>query len=111
MKRLFIISALILGFACKGFAQARVYVPGQADMLKFYPNPASFFINFEFQRSYDRNYTLQVYNFMGKKVQEIKNTPNRLNLRLDDYYRGIYIFQLRDRSGRILESGRFQVIK
>jgi hypothetical protein len=29
----------------------------------------------------------------------------------DAYYRGLYIFQLRDRSGRIIESGKFQVIR
>jgi hypothetical protein len=111
MKRILIISALLLGVAFSAASQNKPTGAGQADMLKFYPNPASFFINFEFQRSYDRNYTLQIYNFMGRKVQEIKNTPTRVNLRLDDFYRGIYIFQLRDKYGRILESGRFQVIK
>ena len=81
------------------------------EILKFYPNPASAFINFEFQKSYDRSHTLQIYNFMGKKVQELRNSPSRITLRLDEFYRGIYIFQLRDKNGRILESGRFQVIK
>ena len=48
---------------------------------------------------------------MGKKVVEIKNIPQRITLPLNEYYRGVYIFQLRDRNGRILESGRFQVVK
>jgi hypothetical protein len=94
-----------------GIAQTRQTLPVQQEMIKFYPNPASFFINFEFQKSYDRTHILQIYNFMGKKVQEVRNTPSRISLRLDEYYRGIYIFQLRDKYGHILESGRFQVIK
>jgi len=30
---------------------------------------------------------------------------------LSDLFRGIYIYQLRDRTGQILESGKFQIIK
>jgi hypothetical protein len=48
---------------------------------------------------------------MGKKVYEIKNTPSRMNLSLSDFYRGIYIYQLRDKNGQMLESGKFQVAK
>ncbi len=48
---------------------------------------------------------------MGKQVMDIKNPSQRTNLRLDDLYRGIYIFQLRDRNGVILQTGKFQVIK
>lgn len=111
MKRILIISTILLFLSSAGMAQTRQPLPGQQDMIKFYPNPASLFINFEFQKSYDRTHILQIYNFMGKKVQEVRNTPARINLRLDEYYRGIYIFQLRDKYGHILESGRFQVIK
>lgn len=36
----------------------------------------------------------------------------RLTVQLDEnYYRGIYIYQLRDLNGRMIESGKFQVIK
>ena len=82
----------------------------QPKMLKFYPNPASSSINFDFLREFDKSYSLQIYNFMGKKLYDLKNlTPNNF-LSLDDFYRGIYIFQLRDKNGTILESGKFQVI-
>ncbi len=62
-------------------------------------------------RSYDVNYTLFIFNFMGKKILEIKNTPSRINLNLDEFYRGIYIYQLRDKNGIIMETGKFQVVK
>ena len=81
------------------------------DWVKFYPNPASSFINFEYQKPFDRNYSLQIFNFMGKKVVDIRHTPSKMNLALEQFYRGIYIFQLRDASGKILQSGKFQVVK
>ena len=111
VKRIFIITLLLISTAFASEAQSRSYTVAPPEILKFYPNPASAFINFEFQKSYDRSHTLQIYNFMGKKVQELRNSPSRITLRLDEFYRGIYIFQLRDKNGRILESGRFQVIK
>jgi hypothetical protein len=48
---------------------------------------------------------------MGKKIIEIKNTPSRINLNLVDFFRGIYIYQLRDKNGNIMETGKFQVVK
>ena len=80
-------------------------------MIKFYPNPATSVINFEFQRSFDKSYSLQIFNFMGKKVYELKTLSSRININLDEFYRGIYIFQLRDKNGSIVESGKFQVNK
>ena len=48
---------------------------------------------------------------MGKKVYDLKNSPARFTINLNDFFRGIYIFQLRDKSGSIIESGKFQVNK
>ena len=80
-------------------------------MVNFYPNPATSVINFDFQRGVDKTYSLQIFNFMGKKVYEVKTIAPRMNINLDEFYRGIYIFQLRDKNGSILESGKFQVNK
>jgi hypothetical protein len=79
--------------------------------MKFYPNPAISDINFEFQKGYDKSLSFQVYNFIGKKVFDIKTVTPKINIPLADFYRGVYIYQLRDRFGRIIESGKFQVIK
>ena len=79
---------------------------------KFYPNPATQFIHFEFDKSVDKSYTLEIYNFIGRKMASSIVTEAKLTVYFDDaYYRGLYIFQLRDRSGRIIESGKFQVIR
>lgn len=83
-----------------------------AKLIKFYPNPASSVITFEFNKAgNDQAYSLQVYNFMGKKVYDIKNPPARINVNLEDFYRGIYIFQVRDKNGTISQTGKFQVVK
>lgn len=79
--------------------------------VKFYPNPAVGFINFEFNKDYDKSYTLVIYNFIGKKMTELKPAEQKIAVPLTEYYRGIYIFQLRDGQGNVVESGKFQVVK
>lgn len=86
-------------------------VSAQVKLVNFYPNPATANINFEFVKGYNNTHRLEVYNFMGKKVYEVVKMPQRLSILLDDFYRGIYIFQLRNKNGVILQSGKFQVVK
>jgi hypothetical protein len=83
----------------------------RAKVLKMFPNPAVDFINFEFIRPVQKDLTLQVFNFIGKKVLEVSVVSQKISVPLNDLYRGVYIFQLRDKSGRIVESGKFQVNK
>ena len=40
---------------------------------------------------------------------ELNNLGARTTVNLSDYGRGVYIYQLRDKTGRIVESGKFQV--
>lgn len=81
-----------------------------AKVTHFYPNPATAFINFTFDKSVDKTYTLQVYNFIGKKMNDIRITDSKLTITFDDnYFRGLYVYQLRDNTGKIVESGKFQV--
>jgi hypothetical protein len=105
-----LIFIVLLGVFAPAMAQDKVL--SDADkVVRFYPNPASTVINFEFNQSIDRNYTLQIYNFVGKKVIERTNLAAKTSLPLNDFYRGVYVFQLRDKSGKIIESGKFQVAK
>jgi len=86
--------------------------PGpEAKIVKFYPNPATSIITFDFQNNYDKNYSFQIYNFLGKKVYDVSNVTPKTVVNLNDFYRGVYIFQIRDKSGKIIDSGRFQVEK
>lgn len=79
--------------------------------VKLYPNPASTFINLDFQKNFDPTSVLVIYNFMGRKVFEFRNTSYRNNINLSNFYRGVYIYQLRDKNGAVIESGKFQVLK
>ncbi len=113
MKKFFYILILIAGFNFSSFAQNKVSALGDLTVkfIKFYPNPANSVINFEFDKGYDKSFSLEVYNFIGKKVFTLKTVTPKINISLTDFYRGVYIYQLRDRSGKIVESGKFQVIK
>lgn len=78
--------------------------------MRFYPNPAVSVVTFDFQKGFEKGYSLQVYNFpQGKKVYEAKNMAQRTTINLAEFNRGMYIYQLRDRNGRMVESGKFQV--
>jgi hypothetical protein len=83
-----------------------------AKIQRFYPNPATQYIHFQFDPSVDKSYTLEVYNFIGRKMNSQRVTNTKLTIYFDDnYFRGLYIFQLKDRAGRIIESGKFQVAR
>ena len=80
-------------------------------ILKVYPNPATTFTKFEFQKNFDQGYTLQVINFIGKQVYEAKNISSTTTLDLSSYNRGVYIYQLKDPSGKVVLSGKLQISK
>jgi len=113
LKKILYIIILIAGFQFSSTAQSKpMHLTADAvKTIKFYPNPASSFINFDFSKNYDQSYTLVIFNFIGKKIEDLKVTDQKMTVSLTDFYRGVYIFQLRDKDGNIVESGKFQVIK
>ncbi|HEX4849365.1 MAG TPA: T9SS type A sorting domain-containing protein [Puia sp.] len=80
-------------------------------IVKFYPNPAISIITFDLQKKLDKTYSLQIYNFLGKKVYDATAVDQKTIINLSDFFRGIYIFQLKDQTGKIVESDKFQVAK
>ena len=82
-------------------------------VVKFYPNPATSLITFEFKKEPEDNktYSFQVFNFPGKKMYETDNVSAKTVIDLSNFFRGIYVYQLKDQSGRIIESGKFMVVK
>lgn len=113
MNKIVYILILLIGINFTSFAQTKSPIPGEpiAKLIKPYPIPATTAINFEFLYGYDKTFTLQIYNFMGKKVNEFNKLLPRMTVPLDDFYRGIYVYQLRDKDGKIIDSGKFQVVK
>ena len=112
MKRILPILSIILFTAICAPAQANSGRPEAADpILRFYPNPATSVVTFDFQKGFDKGHSIQVYSFLGKKMYEASNINAGTTLNLTEFTRGVYIYQLRDRSGKIVESGKFQVSK
>lgn len=113
LKNIFYILLFVIGLHFAGNAQAKpARVLNDAEKtVKFYPNPAVSFINFEFNKNYDNSYSLLIFNFLGKKIEELKVTDIKMTVSVADFYRGVYIFQLQDKHGTVIETGKFQVIK
>ena len=111
-----------IAFVCALAAVCSFNVPGaapsgfvfrQVKVVKCYPNPATSFVNFEVGDDVSaKGYALEVYSFAGKKMYETPVSSVKINLTLDqNYYRGIYVYQLKDKAAKIIETGKFQVIR
>jgi hypothetical protein len=113
MRIFYILLSIILLTSTQAKSQVRGGLSDpEPKIVKFYPNPAVSFITFEIEdKESNKLYGLQIFNFLGKKVKEIPDITNKTQVNVSDLVRGIYIFQLRDQSGRITDSGRFQVNK
>ena len=115
MKKLVLILFITLLSTVQTEAQSSKPVPAslntQGTILRFYPNPATTVINFDFQKSFEKGYSIQVYNFLGRKMLEQFNISDRTQINLTDFTRGVYVYQLRDKTGKLVESGKFQVSK
>jgi hypothetical protein len=100
---------LFIGFSLVSKAQRINEQP--IKVVQCYPNPANTIITFEFGKNSDKNTLLCIYNFIGKRVEEIRVNNSRVIVNLNQYFRGLYFYQLKNREGRVLESGKFQVVK
>ncbi len=83
----------------------------QTSILKFYPNPATTFITFDFQKGFDKVYSIQMYSLIGRKMLEHSNFTDHSTINLSEFNRGVYIYKLFDKSGKLVETGKFQVSK
>jgi hypothetical protein len=115
LKRFLLIQiiSIIIGFSAQA-QQAKSTVASEQQpkvSIRSFPNPATSFITLEFEKNYERGYTIQIYNFLGRKMSEFTNVNQRTTVPLTDFTRGVYIYQLRDRTGKTIESGKFQVSK
>ncbi|HEX7905225.1 MAG TPA: T9SS type A sorting domain-containing protein [Chitinophagaceae bacterium] len=79
--------------------------------LNTYPNPATTYITFDLQKGFEKGLSIQVFSFLGRKMYESQSLTEKTTIDLSEYNRGVYIFQLKDQTGRIIKSGKFQVSK
>jgi len=114
MKKLYFLFLLISLMMVSSFtvAPSGDLTYDQQRTVQFYPNPATSVIYFEFPSNFEKaNYSLHIYNFLGRKMNEFQVNSSKLSIQLDNYLRGLYVFQIRDKMGNIIESGKFQVVK
>jgi hypothetical protein len=114
MKKLYtIILISIFAFATSFTAANNAGINDiQVRTVQCYPNPATSFINFEFATDTEKqHYTLAIYSFIGNKISETSVTTSKITITLENYQRGLYVFQLKNKVNQIIESGKFQVIK
>lgn len=111
MKRILLISSIILFTAiCSQAQDSRPTQPGPGPVsLKLYPNPATSYITFDLQKGYEKGLTITVFNFLGKKMIETPNVNEKTTLQLNEFTRGVYIYHVTDQSGKMIDTGKFQV--
>lgn len=79
-------------------------------IVKLYPNPATSYITFDIQSNYKKGLSIYIFNgVLGKRVYETSNVAIKTTVTLNDFSRGMYIYHLIDETGKIIESGKFQV--
>jgi hypothetical protein len=112
MRIFYILLSIILFTSTRATSQVRAsFSDPEHRVSKFYPNPAVSFITFELNREANKTYTLQIYSFLGKKVKDVPDITDKTTVNLSELTRGLYTFQLKDPSGRVTDSGIFQVNK
>lgn len=114
MRRILPIISFILLIAISSQGQTERSTPPSVAsdrIVKLYPNPATTYITFDLQKGYERGLSVQVYSFLGKKMFENQNIPSKLTLDLAEFNRGLYMYHLIDATGKVIETGKFQVTK
>jgi hypothetical protein len=110
LKRILPILSFILLTVTQLRAQDRTPLPdGPVTALSLYPNPASSYITFDLKKGYQKGLTITVFSFLGKKMIESPNVNEKTTLTLTDFNRGVYIYHLTDLSGKVIDTGKFQV--
>ncbi len=114
MKRILPIISIILLTAIHSQGQSSRSNPvtDAADhIVKLYPNPATSYVIFDLQKGFEKGFSIQVYSLIGLKMLEQHNINQKTTIDLAEFNRGVYIYHLRDQSGKLIESGKFQVSK
>lgn len=87
--------------------------PGSAN-IQAHPNPAVEFVNFNCSNLPRDNYTLKIYNIVGKVVWKgdyALNGNKVIYLELDNFNKGTYLYSLSDGKGNIIGTKRLVVLK
>ncbi|MBC7946931.1 MAG: T9SS type A sorting domain-containing protein [Chitinophagaceae bacterium] len=111
MRKALLILSLIVFTASGSIAQdgGRGTPTEAVGKVKLYPNPAISYITFDLQKNFAKGLNIVVYNFLGKKMYESQGIAEKTTVTLNDFARGVYIYHVTDVSGKVLDTGKFQV--
>jgi len=109
LKRILSILSFVLLVSIQSRAQSIDPGAGGTRIAKMYPNPATTFVTFDLQKDNDKGLSIQVYSMVGKKMFESPNVKQKVTVNVEDFNRGLYIYHVVDKNGRIVESGKFNV--
>lgn len=90
-----------------------VLAPGTAN-IQAYPNPAVEWVRFDCTNLASGDYTLKIFNVIGKTVWKEVYTINgsrSIRIELDDFRKGTYLYSLADSKGNIIGTKRLVVLK
>jgi hypothetical protein len=104
-----LLSVILLTATTTSMAQDSRNPTQGTPVLSTYPNPATSYITFDLQKGFQNGLTIAVFNFLGKKMTERTNVTEKTTLNLNDFTRGVYIYHLINQSGKVVNSGKFQV--
>jgi hypothetical protein len=114
LRRILLILSIILLTAVQSQAQSSRSTPvtdAVDPIVKLYPNPATTYITFDLQNGFQKGLSIQLWNFLGRKMHETTNVSEKTTIDLSEFTRGVYIYYLVDQSGKVVKSGKFQVSK
>ncbi len=87
--------------------------PGAAS-IQAYPNPAVEFVRFNCANLPQGDYTLKIFNIIGKVVwkEDYKLAGSKsIRIELDDFKKGTYLYSLTDSQGNIIGTKRLVILK
>ncbi len=108
MRRILPILSFILLIATQSKGQSSRISPSSETtdrIIKLYPNPATTTITFDLQKGYQKGMSVQIYSFLGTKMYEIPNVPQKISIDLVEFNRGLYMYHLLVATGKVIESG------
>jgi hypothetical protein len=80
----------------------------QSNTIQLFPNPAISEANFHFKQALNTRLTIEIYNSMGSKVDELTVEANTIDAQLNvsQYAKGIYLYSIISNKG-VVQSGKF----
>jgi hypothetical protein len=92
-----------------GVAGAGITSINADQKVKTYPNPASQNVSFAI---YDNSAaSIEIFDMSGRRVQTVDVTSNVMNIDLNGYTAGLYMYQVTAENGALIERGKLSVSK